>query len=134
VAEAVSGIDWEKRARELAENEHESSAFCELYAQEMLRFAREMADARAEEIAERLDALGHEPAAQFPELARDDCRYALYKAAQVARLFISKPQTREQVLEEALLRIQRHVIADAEVPGEAETVGDIATDALDWKP
>lgn len=74
----------------------------------------EAADARAEEIAKRLEA--------------QDCSDCT-ESARVARSTITKPKTRERVLEEAL-RAARH---DAILLGLDETRRSIER-ALEWKP
>jgi len=74
--------DWEKRARELAENCHESSAWCAEQAKRILQLGREMADARAEEIAASID--------NKDIYANEDDRAQLLMAAAIARSTISE--------------------------------------------
>lgn len=81
---------------------------------------REAADARAEEIAREI-ALRVPDGTIAPYNSRE-C--GLIEAKAIARSFITKPKTREQVLEEALRSIS------ALIPDARPT----AQRALEWKP
>ena len=134
--------DWELRARELigvhwhvGESYEQSmkeanSIWC--YA---LQLGNEMADARAEEIALRCERVSREPELQYPELTSDNARYAMCKAAQIARSFISKkpePKTREQVLEDALREIEKPSPFEGSW-NELLRKRELALRALEWK-
>jgi hypothetical protein len=110
----MSEKDWEKRAREIIPGMGQVSVpldkFGELFVGAALKLGGEMADARAEEIAHAC------------------ARHADLWAADVALATITKPKTREQVLEEALREI---------VDGDTWTIScatAVARKALDWKP
>lgn len=109
----MSDIYWEKRARELVSAKGKDARNFEWVpapaVEAMLKLGHEMADARAEEIAARCEGV----------------------AASIARAFISKPKTREQVLEEALRRIADDAMKD-NVFGDGKR--EIARQALEWKP
>lgn len=132
--EEVVMTDWEQRARETFGGDDWT---CRDRA---LQLAREMADARAEEIAGWLRLLHH----SRPELEGDREQYALLTAAKdIERRYCKKPKTREQVLEEALREIDGLV----EVPYPSpqccleeyrqagwEACRGVARRALEWKP
>lgn len=117
---------WEARARELS-----SVADALRLGREM---AQEAADARAEEIAQALDRFAQRQRDLADENQRA-CRpiegkvlaaTAFTIAAEHARSTITKPKTREQVLEQALRAIAQE---DDGCPN-----GEIARRALEWKP
>lgn len=104
----MTSIDWEKRARELVP--------CCIHGSlnsidGALQLGREMADARAEEIAKQCDDREDNIPGKVPPVGATErqpyfegSRHAWRAAASLARSTISKPKTREQVLEDALLK------------------------------
>ncbi len=108
--------EWEARALEVW-----NEASSEDHAAAMVRLGREMADARAEEIALHFDACWR------------DCgvkALTYYEAAAYCRSTITKPKTREQVLEAAL----RALLNDPVMRGLGGGPVDTARRALEWKP
>lgn len=131
-------IDWERRARELCE-EHNVDRGMDDPEEAMLQLAREMADARAEEVANAIRYV-HDEGCKGTS-GNDHLRYGLLRAYDIARSFISKKKTREEVLEEALQAIaRRSVVGDPHLrPAEwvlprDERAAAIALRALEWKP
>lgn len=91
----------------------------------MLQLGREMADERAGLITEKI--LAGLPKVWWsgsPEAPRIE---AMHAAAAIARSTITKPETRERVLEEALVRLALRYEAGTDVE-------EIARRALEWKP
>jgi hypothetical protein len=145
-------MDWEKRARELfgtnvsvgpegmtgflhggesaarialqlgreMVEEHNNSVWL-VSAREELQ--RQAADARAEDIAKAIDGRAkHALCANHPYDEAMRC-------AELARSFISKPKSREAVLEEALRELNAEAVKRCH-----GYVGEIARRALEWKP
>lgn len=100
------------------------------FSEAALKLGQEMADARAEEIAQMIASFSlkdtHAPTRA--ELA--EC--VLAAAAKIARSFIAKPKTREQVLEEALREIEP-LTTNETWQQEAIRKSDVARRALEWK-
>lgn len=115
--------DWKKRARELF---FDMDALVIGGPDAILQLGQEMADARAEEIARAVLEYKLMGCLTCPHQA------ASADAARIARSFISKKKTREEVLEEALKEISSLPCNYANPP-EPRSVC-IAKRALDWKP
>ena len=91
-------FDIEKRAREVM---HSAKLLPEsVYVERAIELAREAADARAEEIADRLES-GYIFEMSRGGFSTRECP----PCAAAARSFISKPEPREQRLEKALRQI-----------------------------
>jgi hypothetical protein len=119
---------WMKRAQELLY----PSLGMERAWSNALQLGREMADARAEEIALLLEKEATEVVFDLP--AWEVVGAKVYRlAARFARSTITKPKTREQVLEEALREIEP-LTTNETWQQEAIRKSDIARRALEWKP
>lgn len=92
--------NWKKRAEELSHEAAEWMTEPYLEISDALQLGQEMADARAEEIEEMMDAT-----ASCCDHGRFAAAYAA--CAKIARNTIDRPKTREQRMEEALTRILR---------------------------
>lgn len=85
---------------------------------------RRAADARAEEIAAKIEA--HSRGHYHPHPSALFIQQGLAEAKEIARSTIEKPKTREQVLEEAL--------REASSSRTFTEIDRIVKRALDWKP
>lgn len=124
----MSEVNWEKRARELIVGpDIPSPGYTVEYTRQMaLQLGREMADARAEEIAKAIEA--------SPRPYDFRWQFERFKALDIARSFLSKPKTREQVLEEALRYYAGKHLNAGNIFAEETSPGEVARRALDWRP
>ncbi len=118
-------VDWEARATEIWRAECKpvfpKAAIHEDYLRSMLQLGREMADARAEEIAQAITA--GLPKVWFAGNGDGHRIDGMYAAASIARSTITKPKTREQVLDAALRAAM-----------SGQLTKDAIRKALEWKP
>lgn len=122
--------EWESRARELLSRDFDWCPPKNVHddiVKAALKLGREMADARAEEIAREIEADSSWCPHPWCESAAT-CLACLTRKTIVERTRKAiKPKTREQVLEEALCEIERMTL-----PGEAKHT--VARRALEWTP
>lgn len=118
----AGATDWAARAREVLVLNRNG------YLEAALQIGSEMADARAREIAQKLE-WARDHSTFSPDAHGDGWRGGLGDAAGIARSTIMQPKTREQVLEEAL----REIAGSNEAAG-AQHPCSVARRALEWKP
>lgn len=95
----MSETDWAKRWREICVETGGSD--CRHREKDAVQLGREMADARAEEIARKItDAARSTPV--DARMALPNLGAGLMQGADIARATITKPKTREPALEAAL--------------------------------
>lgn len=115
--------DWEKRARAedmfpTLSRDQNVIGSVDVWRDRALRLGREMADARAEEIAKAIERWpSYLPTQDFASLARS---------------FTSKPKTREAALEDAVVQLRKLSISD--IQHDLTLVERITRRALEWQP
>lgn len=126
--------EWETRMKVQEEN----------HVATLADIKKQAADARAEEIAKACIAEG-----KRGYETNESCTYlfALKKGAEIARSLISKPKTREQALEQAILEMPKRLREHARIAFENDEIEQAAIyksaaidvegasrRALEWKP